>query len=263
MIEFLESINGTPFGGAFIFILGLLFGSFFNVVILRLPEEISLVKERSRCNSCKKPIYWYHNIPVLSYLVLRGRCSNCKTKISIQYPLVELFTAVMFLLLYLKFGITLRWLVYTIFVSALIVVSVIDLHLQIIPDEISLPGIPIGFILCFVTGDVVWWESLLGILLGGGTFLLIAILYEKLAKREGLGGGDVKLLGMIGAWQGYQSLLPVIVVSSALGSVVGLLVMWFQRKDFKAAIPFGPFLAIGSVLYLFFSAELKEFLFPY
>lgn len=263
MIAFLESINGTPFGSVFTFGLGLIFGSFFNVVILRLPEEISLVKERSRCNSCKKTIPWFCNIPVLSFLALRGKCLFCRTKVSLQYPLVELFTGLLFWLLYLQLGLSIKFLVYGVFVSALIIVSVIDLHLQIIPDEISLPGIPLGFLMCFITGDLLWWESLLGILLGGGTFLLIAWLYEKLAKREGLGGGDVKLLGMIGAWLGFQSLLPVIVISSALGSLVGLAVMAIQRKDFKAAIPFGPFLAFGAVLYLFFSPQIKEFLFPY
>jgi leader peptidase (prepilin peptidase) / N-methyltransferase len=262
VIDLIQRIDGTPLGAFFTCILGLIFGSFYNVVILRLPDNISLAKEGSRCPKCKHPIPWYCNIPVVSYLALRGKCLFCKAGISIQYPLVELFTSLLFYGMYWKWGLTLRFLVYGIFLSALLVVSVIDLYLQIIPDEISLPGIPIGFIVCLITGDVLWWESLLGILLGGGSFLLIAWGYEKYSGREGLGGGDVKLLGMIGAWCGYQSLLPVIVISSALGSAIGVGLMVFKGKDFKSAIPFGPFLAIAAACYIFAGPTLLEWMTP-
>lgn len=262
MIDLIQRIDGTPLGGTFAFLLGLIFGSFYNVVILRLPENESLIKEGSHCTKCKKSIPWYCNIPVLSYVALRGKCLFCKAGISIQYPLVELFTGLMFLGMYWKWGLTLHFVVYGVFLSALLVVSVIDLYLQIIPDEISLSGIPIGFLLCFVTQDILWWESLLGIVLGGGSFLLIAWGYEKYSGNEGLGGGDIKLLGMIGAWCGYQSLLPVIVISSALGSIVGITLMLFKGKDFKSAIPFGPFLAVGAAAYVFMGPQLLEWLTP-
>ena len=262
MTELFQTLNSSPIGEIVSSLFGLIFGSFFNVCILRLPLDESVVKTGSHCPKCKHPIPWYLNIPVLSYLFLRGKCRFCKAKISIQYPLVEIATGLMFLYLFSIYGFGLKFIVYGVFLSALLVVSVIDLHHQIIPDEISLPGIVIGFLVCFLTKDVLWWESLLGILLGGGSFLLIAWGYERFAGREGLGGGDVKLLGMIGAWLGYQSLLVVIVVSSAVGSVVGISFMLIKGKDFKTAIPFGPFLALGAFIYLFWGKALQDILVP-
>lgn len=179
-----------------------------------------------------------------------------------QYPLVELITGLMFLGLYLKFGFSKELLFSLIFCSSLFVTSVIDLKHQIIPDEISLPGIILGFLFSFWMNQITWWESLLGILLGGGCFLLIAWGYEKIAKREGLGGGDIKLLAMIGAWLGVKSLLSVIIISSLLGSVVGIGIMILFKKDFKSAIPFGPFLALGALAYLFWGTEIQSFFFP-
>jgi len=234
---------------AFVFVLGLIWGSFFNVCVSRVPDRKSLLT-RSACPKCSTLIPWFANIPVLSFIYLRGKCLKCKEPISIQYPLVEVATALLFVAFFHEYGLSWRFLSYILLASNLLIISVIDLYLQIIPDELSISGIVVGFLMCFVTDDILWWESLLGILLGGGSFLLIAILYEKLAKREGLGGGDVKLLAMIGAWLGYQSLLPTIIVSSALGSLVGITMILFRGRDFKSAIPFGPFLAIGAIVYL-------------
>lgn len=258
----LQIALNTPFGYAIVGVFGLIWGSFFNVCILRMPKDESVVKGRSHCPKCNDCFPWYLNIPVLSYLFLLGKCRKCKAHISIQYPLIELVSAVLFVWLFHTFGWSVRFLSYTVFCSALLVISVIDLYHQIIPDEISLPGIIVGFIFAVWVGDVVWWESLLGILLGGGSFLAIAVLYEKLAKREGLGGGDIKLLAMIGAWLGYQSILTVIVVSSGLGSVIGIACMALQKKDFKAAIPFGPFLAVGAIVYVFCGTYIQSLLFP-
>lgn len=255
-------LQDPVFGKATFFILGLLLGSFYNVCIVRLPLEKSVVKERSHCPKCKKLIPWYLNIPVLSYLFLLGKCRFCKEKISIEYPLVELSTGILFLVLYHHFGVSWQWLSYAVFCSGLLIVTVIDLHHRIIPNEISLPGIIVGFIFSLITSDLLWWESLLGAFLGGGVFLGIAFLYEKLTKKEGLGGGDIKLLAMIGAWLGYQSLLIVIVTSSLLGSFVGIGVMLAHKKNLQTAIPFGPFLAIGALIYLFWGYELSNFLFP-
>ena len=245
-----------------VFVFGLLWGSFFNVCIIRLPEERSVVLGRSLCPKCQALIPWFCNIPLLSYAMLLGRCQNCKSSISIQYPLVELVTGLMFLGLYSHYGLTKECLFAVLLCSSLLVVSVIDLKHQIIPDEISLPGIIIGFLLSFWMGKISWTDSLLGILVGGGIFLLIAWGYEKLAKREGLGGGDIKLLAMIGSWLGVQSLIPVIIISSLTGSIIGVSLMLCFKKDLKAAIPFGPFLALGALAYLFWGNEINSFLFP-
>ncbi len=261
MNDFFQTLSVSPLGEIFVVVLGLIWGSFFNVLILRVPDDKSLMP-RSRCPKCMAPIPWYLNVPVFSYAALRGKCRECKAHISIQYPLVEIATAVLFFWLYLHFGLGIRFLSYSILLSLLLVISVIDLYHQIIPDEMSLPGIVIGFVFALLTQDITWSESLLGILLGGGIFLAVAIGYEKMTGREGLGGGDVKLLAMIGAWLGYKSLLPVVIISSALGSIVGLSIMAIQKKDFKSAIPFGPFLALGAVAYLFWGPYLLETIFP-
>lgn len=245
-----------------IFIFGLIWGSFFNVCIVRMPKDESVVWNRSHCPHCQTPIPWYLNIPLFSYLYLRGRCRSCRAKISIQYPLVELSSGLMFLALFQRYGWTLDFLFFAIFCSLLFVISIIDFHHQIIPDELSLSGIVLGSIASFVRGEPSWFDSGLGILLGGGSFLAISYIYEKIAKREGLGGGDVKLLAMIGAWLGYQSILIIIIISSALGSVVGIGAILFQKKDFRAAIPFGPFLALAAILYLIWGPELQQVAFP-
>jgi len=245
-----------------IFIFGLLWGSFFNVCIFRLPLEKSVIWGRSSCPKCHALIPWFCNIPVISFVLLRGRCRNCKASISIQYPLIELITGFLFFGLYSYYGLSKECLFAIVFCSILLVVSVIDLKHQIIPDEISLPGIIVGFFLSIWLGKISWMDSLLGTVLGGGSFLLVAWGYEKLAKREGLGGGDIKLLAMIGAWLGTQSLLIVIIVSSLVGSLIGIGAMIICKKDFKAAIPFGPFLALGALAYLFWGNELTTVLFP-
>lgn len=261
MIDLFESVPSSLVR-TLVFILGLLWGSFFNVCIVRLPQDQSVLWGRSACPKCKSTIPWFCNIPVLSFLFLKGKCRNCKAPISLEYPLVELFSGLMFLGLFLYFGWTKDLVANGILCSALLVISVIDLHHQIIPDEISLPGIVVGFFASLWMGKILWWQSLLGILFGGGSFLAVAWGYEKISKKEGLGGGDIKLLAMIGAWLGVQSLLIVIIISSLMGSIIGIAVMIFQKKDFKTAIPFGPFLALGAVAYIFFGPELQSLLFP-
>lgn len=260
-MSYYEILTNTPLGAVTVFGLGLIFGSFFNVCIARMPSDESLMT-RSRCPHCKKKVAWFHNIPVMSFLWLRGKCASCKRPISIQYPLVELGTAFLYLWLYAKFGLSVQFLSYAVFASLLVVISVIDLYHQIIPDELSLPGIPMGFVFALITGDITWWESLLGAFFGGGIFFAVAFGYEKLTKREGLGGGDIKLLAMMGAWLGHSSLLPIIILSSALGSVVGILFMLVKKKDLKAAIPFGPFMAVAALVYLQWAEAIHKLLFP-
>jgi leader peptidase (prepilin peptidase) / N-methyltransferase len=240
----------------FAFILGAVVGSFLNVCIYRLPKNESIVFPPSHCFGCDKQISWYDNIPIVSYLVLRGRCRSCKSRISVQYPLVELINALLTLFLFLRFGPTFPFLVLFLFCSAMVVITFIDLEHQIIPDVISLPGIVAGFIISFFIPQLGWLNSIIGIVAGGGSLWLVAWLYELLTKKEGMGGGDIKLLAMMGAFLGWKAIPFIIFVSSLTGSVIGVTVMLIGKKDSKLAIPFGPFLAAGAVLYIFFGREL-------
>jgi leader peptidase (prepilin peptidase)/N-methyltransferase len=240
----------------FVFILGAVVGSFLNVCIYRLPKSESIVFPSSRCPGCGKDIRWYDNIPIISYLVLRGRCRRCKARISIQYPFVELLNALLSLFLFMRFGPTFAFAVLFLFCSAMVVITFIDLEHQIIPDVISLPGIAAGFIFSFFIPQLGWQNSLIGILAGGGSLWLIASGYELLTKKEGMGGGDIKLLAMIGAFFGWKAIPFIIFVSALTGSVIGVTVMLARKEDSKLAIPFGPFLALGSVVYIFFGSRM-------
>jgi len=240
-------------------LLGAIFGSFLNVVILRLPREgASIVFPASQCPGCGAPILWYDNIPILSFLMLRARCRKCGMKISWQYPLVEAAMACLSVALFLHFGPTRLFGIYFVFCAALLAIFVIDLQHQIIPDRISLPGIVLGFAFAFVNPLVSWQSSILGILFGGGILYLIAAGYYLFTKREGMGGGDIKLLAMIGGFLGWQSLLFVIFASSIMGSLVGIGAMLKQKKGGKTVLPYGPFLALAAVIYLFFQAEIRD-----
>lgn len=233
-------------------VFGAVVGSFLNVVILRLPREgASIAFPASHCPQCKRSLSWYENIPVLSYLVLRGRCRTCHCTISLQYPLVELVMAGLAVLVLQQFRLSFELFYYFVFCAALLVIIFIDIHHQIIPDRISLPGIVVGFAGSFLTQAVTWQESGLGILCGGGILYAVAFGYFTLTKREGMGGGDIKLLAMIGAFLGWQSLLYVVFASSVGGSIVGIAAMFRQKKGGQTRIPFGPFLAIAALSYLF------------
>jgi len=237
-------------------IFGGMIGSFLNVCICRLPKEESIVWPGSHCPHCQKPIKFYDNIPVLSYFLLRGKCRDCKGSISIQYPLVEGITALSSLLLVMRFGPSLSFLFYFVFIAALTVVTVIDLYHQIIPDVISLPGIGVGLLASLLIPEISFWNSLIGVVLGGGSLFLVATLYQWLFKREGMGGGDVKLLAMIGAFLGWKAVILTILLSSLIGSITGILIMVLKGKDFKYAMPFGPFLSLGAVISLFYGESL-------
>jgi leader peptidase (prepilin peptidase)/N-methyltransferase len=240
----------------FAFMLGAVVGSFLNVCIYRLPKDESIVFPPSRCPGCGKNIRWFDNIPIISWLVLRGRCRSCSASISLQYPLVELTNGLLSLALFMRFGPTLAFLILFLFCSAMVVITFIDLEHQIIPDVISLPGIVVGFVFSFFIPQLGWLNSLLGILAGGGSLWLVAWLYELLTKKEGMGGGDIKLLAMMGAFFGWKAIPFIIFVSSLTGTVIGVSVMLAQKKDSKLAIPFGPFLALGSIIYIFFGSRI-------
>lgn len=246
-----------------VLVLGAVVGSFLNVVIARLPAQMagagdSIVWPASRCPHCRQAIRWYDNIPLLSFILLRRRCRACKEKISWRYPLVEAAMAALALGLLLRFGLSWDWLIYFIFSAALLAVFFIDLDHQLIPDVISLPGIGAGFAAAFVLSEVDWLSSGLGILLGGGSFYLVALGYYLLTRRDGMGGGDIKLLAMLGAFLGWQALPFIILASSLLGLVVGIGAMIRQGRGGRSVIPFGPFLITAAWLWLFFPAQIDQ-----
>lgn len=246
---------------SFAFIFGAVVGSFLNVCIFRLPAKISIIKPLSQCPHCHHPIRFYDNIPLISYIVLKGKCRDCGGKISWRYPLVELLTALLSLFLFLKFGLTLIFLIFFIFTAVLIVITFIDLDYQIIPDVLTLPGIPIFFLLAIFVVKIPWLEALIGLLIGGGVLFAIAFVYELITKREGMGGGDIKLLAMIGGFLGWKSLIFILLFSSFFGAIVGITAMIIKKQDMKYAVPFGPFLSAAAVAYLFWGDVFIRLLF--
>ena len=248
----------------FSLIIGAVVGSFLNVVILRLPaEDESIVFPASRCPKCLQPLNWFDNIPIISFILLKKKCRSCGAPISWQYPLVELAMALLALALVFKFGLTPALPIYFVFSAALLVVIVIDLYHKIIPDTISLPGIVIGFACSFVNPVITWEQSGIGLLIGGGVLYGVAAGYYLITKREGMGGGDIKLLAMIGAFLGWQSLPFVVFGSSVLGALVGIGAMAKQKKGGRTVIPYGPFLSIAALLYMFYREEINHFLVLY
>jgi len=239
-----------------LFLFGAVIGSFLNVCIVRIPEKISIVMPASHCPQCKKPIAVYDNIPMVSYIILGGRCRHCKLPIPFRYFLVETLTAVLLPTLYFWFDLTLALPASFAFCAALIVITFIDLKLQIIPDSISLPGIPLCFLCSFIVPWTTPLESGIGILVGGGLLYCVAEGYFYLTKKEGMGGGDIKLLAMIGAFLGWKGALIALVAGSFAGSIVGITVMLLKGKDLKYAVPFGPFLSLGAVCSLLYGQEL-------
>lgn len=241
--------------------MGAAIGSFLNVCIRRIPAGESLVLPASHCPQCNYSIRFYDNIPIISYVWLQGKCRNCRKGISLQYPLVELLTALMALLLFWKFGLTLKLLFSFMFTCSLIVITFVDFEHQIIPDIITLPGIPIFFLMAVFAMGISWWDAVLGLLIGGGILYAIALGYELIRKAEGMGGGDIKLLAMIGAFFGWKSLFFILFVGSFLGAIVGLAVILSKGKDMKYAVPFGPFLSLAAISYIFWGDNFIQFLF--
>lgn len=235
----------------FSFLAGSAIGSFLNVCIARIPKRESIISPPSHCPRCGSKIKAYDNIPVLSYFLLRGRCRSCGEKISFLYPLVEMVTAIFSVSLLIRFGPSPAYVVYLAFVCALIAITFIDLEHRIIPDVISLPGIAVGFLASFLIYEIKWSDSAVGIVVGGGSLMLVAVAYEAITGEEGMGGGDVKLLAMMGAFLGWEGVLFTIMASSLLGTVIGGAMMAFSGKGRRFAIPFGPFLSAGGIMYLF------------
>jgi leader peptidase (prepilin peptidase) / N-methyltransferase len=225
---------------------GLALGSFLNVVIARVPAGRSLVYPGSACPGCSAPLAWYDNIPVLSFVALRGRCRACGMRIAWRYPIVEAITAAVLVLAYAALGPSAEFLIACVLLPALIVMTAIDLQHQMIPDAITLPGIPIGLLINLATGRMSWVDSGIGILVGGGLFFVIIV-----ASRGGMGGGDLKLGAMLGAFLGWKALLFGLFVAIVLGGAIGIVLLLTGRRGRKDPIPFGPFLAAGGAMALF------------
>ncbi|MGH9371264.1 MAG: prepilin peptidase [Vicinamibacterales bacterium] len=227
--------------------LGLAVGSFLNVCIHRLPRGGSVASPPSRCPHCDYQLRWYDNIPVLSYLWLRGRCRKCRAPISIRYPIVEILTMLVFLVHLYVFDWTVLMAVRVVFACALIVLFAIDLEHHLLPNVITLPGIVAGLIVSTVVPPGLR-DAILGALLGGGVLWVIGEAYYRYAGQEGMGGGDVKMLAMIGAFLGWKLVLVTLVLSSVAGSVIGMLVIAIRRGGMKYALPYGTFLALGALV---------------
>ena len=250
----------------FVFLIGICIGSFLNVCIYRMGREQSIVKPASHCPHCQKPIRWFDNIPLVSYLVLRGRCRDCGQKISFRYFFVELLTGLVFLALFKKFGVSIHFFAYTILSCGLLVATFVDFDFQIIPDEISLGGIVVGVVLSFIFPLLHLTslhlrsleQSLLGALVGGGVLWILGCIGNFIFKKESMGGGDVKLLAMIGAFLGWKRTLLVLPVASLIGSVVGIII---KLKTKESVIAFGPYLSLGALACIFWADKILSFFF--
>ena len=228
-------------------VFGAMIGSFLNVCIYRLPLGRSIVWPGSACGSCGHMLAWFENVPVVSYLILRGRCRACRAAISLRYPLVELLTAAMFAGAWWYYGPSALLVSRLLFGCALIVLFAIDLEHHLLPNVITLPGIFVGFAFSLFT-EPGWMASLAGILVGGGVLWGIAEAYYLLRHEEGLGMGDVKMLAMIGAFVGWKLMLVTLMMASFAGSIVGIILIVSKRGGMKYALPFGTFLALGAAL---------------
>lgn len=232
---------------------GLALGSFLNVVIARVPAGGSLVHPGSACPGCRAPLAWYDNIPVLSFAALHGRCRTCGMRISWRYPTVEVLTAAVLVVSYVDFGPSAEFLVACVLLPALIAMTAIDLQHQVIPDAITLPGIPVGLLINVATSRISWVDSVIGMLAGGGLFLVII-----LASRGGMGGGDLKLGALLGAFLGWKALVVALFVAIVLGGAIGAGLLATGRRGRKDPIPFGPFLAAGGAMALFWGGRMFD-----
>lgn len=237
---------------------GMCVGSFLNVCIYRIPAARSIVFPGSSCPNCHQPIRWFDNIPVISYALLRGRCRRCHAAISPRYPLVEFLAGLFALCTYLNWGISAASLIYFMFICALITLTFIDIDHQILPDVITLSGMGAGLCIGFLLPDMTFMDSVIGLLAGGGSLYAVAWGYQMATGREGMGGGDIKLLAMMGTFIGWKGVIFTIFSGSLIGALIGGAIMVINRKTLKLAIPFGPFLSIGAMIYLFWGPDIID-----
>jgi len=247
-----------------VFLFGLAIGSFLNVVIYRVPRHKNFLMSRSVCPYCSHQLKWYHNIPMVSYLFLKGKCAFCKHPISFRYPLVEIINALVYVFFFWQWGMSINFFIYVILSSVLIVIFFIDLDFQIIPDVITLPCIVVGLAVSFLPGEIGIVKSLLGLLVGGGALYLIALLGDWLFKKESMGGGDIKMAAMLGAFVGWQKVILIFMSAAVIGLVVSVVLMLFSSQlRQKRIIPFGPFLAMAAMLSISYGERIINFYFTH
>jgi leader peptidase (prepilin peptidase)/N-methyltransferase len=252
-----------------VFLFGACIGSFLNVCIYRIPLEESIVMPRSHCPHCDKLIAWYDNIPILSWFVLGARCRHCKKPISPRYLLIETLTAFLFTMVWLQYGLSIYTPIYWIVIAGLVVATFIDFEHYIIPDRISLGGIALGLIVSFILPELhsfntlfsqtTRWQGLIqsaiGVVSGAGTLWMVAIIGRMIFKKDAMGLGDVKLLGAIGAFLGWRAVVFTIVISSFVGSIVGITLIIFGGREWQSKIPYGPYIALAAILWIFFGPD--------
>jgi len=234
-----------------VLLIGLCLGSFLNVVIYRLPREFSLVFPSSSCPHCQHKLKWFHNIPLFSFIFLRGKCAFCHQKISLRYPVVEIITGLVGIFLLWKFGLTLSFATACIFSLILIVLIFIDLEHQLLPDILTLSLLWLGLLTSLFSVYTDSHSAIIGAVTGYLSLWLIANIYEFFTHREGMGYGDFKLLAALGAWAGWQSLINIVLISSITGAVIGVFLLITKKANTQTPIPFGPFLAIAGFIVLF------------
>ena len=237
---------------------GAILGSFYNMLIYRIPREISVISPGSTCPKCGHRLTWKENIPIVSYIFLKGRCAACSSRIPLRYIIVEIVTPLAFLLAYWRHGLNSTFFMETIFFSLLILITFTDLETYLIPDIYSIGGTLLGLLLSGVNPIVTWRESLLGAIVGGTILFLISFVYFRLRGREGLGGGDVKLMVMIGAFTGYKGVVVTMFVSAITGLMAGIIVMVRKKEGLSTMIPYGPFLALGAFVAYLWADKLME-----
>jgi len=237
-------------------VLGLMFGSFANVCVHRIPIGVSIVSPRSRCPSCEKSIAWHDNIPLLSWLILGGKCRHCKSPISVRYPILELLMGLSWAGLAWHYGFSPVLLQALLLVSLLWILTLIDLETGLLPNLLTFPGIAIGLVFAFWFGYIE--DAVIGAILGYGVFWLIAKLFLLVTGREGMGYGDFKLLAMLGAFMGWQALPFIVFASSLVGAVVGVLFLFLSKKDMSTEIPFGPYLAGAGMIWFVWGATILQ-----
>ncbi len=253
-----------PLGSVFVTLLGLVLGSFLNVCIYRLPRDRSIVRPGSRCPACDRPIRWYENVPVLSWVFLRGRCAGCSARISIRYPFVELLSGAALLALWTAFGPSWAFVISSFFALALLVLFFTDLDLQLLPNAITLPGFVLGVAFAWVNpflgeGELRRiWMSLAGAALGSGLLWAVGAIWLRLRGVEAMGFGDVKMMAMVGAFTGPTGVLFTIFAASVVGAVFGLALIPLRGRSLQDAVPFGCFLAPAAMAALLFARQALE-----
>jgi leader peptidase (prepilin peptidase)/N-methyltransferase len=243
-----------------IFLVGTSIGSFLNVLIYRIPRKKKFGFDRSFCPQCETKINFYDNIPLLSYLILGGKCRSCKKRISIRYPMIELLNGLAYLFFFWNYGLTLHFFVFSFLSSILIAIFFIDLDFQIIPDMFTIPGMVIGLGISLAPGGIGIIDSAIGLVVGGGVLYLIAELGDRLFKKESMGGGDIKMAAMLGAFLGWQKVVFIFFAGAVIGLVISIVIMFFSSElRSKRVIPFGPFLAIAAVVAIVYGDEIISY----